>query len=76
MKLDHLLDNTTSLRMPKRVLKRPKGLILTHRRCTAQWGENFSLDRQSRQSSQLLEFGVDNQDINYSKFSINLKSFY
>ena len=43
MKLDHLLDNTTSLRMPKKVLKRPKGLILTHRRCTAQWGENFSM---------------------------------
>ena len=43
MKLDHLLDNTTSLRMPKRVLKRPKGLILTHRRCTAQWGENFHM---------------------------------
>ena len=52
MKLDQLLDNTTSLRMPKKVLKRPKGLILTHRRCTAQWGENFhmvtfSLDGQS-----------------------------
>ena len=43
MKLEDLLDNTTSLRMPKKVLKRPKGLILTHRRCTAQWGENFSM---------------------------------